>query len=143
MRFSALKIHSLSGWTMFIFGILAIGLGIVGIINPETTLQLLNFDVLERTQRADGDFTITFLIASSMASFNMGVYYVLAALTNWKPFFYWTVPFRLVTFTVFTVAVVNQAAPQGFIGVAAWELIGAIATGAALWYERPQKPATK
>jgi hypothetical protein len=46
------------------------------------------------------------------------------------------VPFRAVTFTVFTLAVVNGVAPAGFIGVAVWELAGAVLTGLALVYER-------
>jgi hypothetical protein len=62
----------------------------------------------------------------------MGVYYVLAALNNMKPFYRWTVPFRCLTFAVFTTAVLTNLAPFRFIGVAAWELAGAIATGLAL-----------
>lgn len=136
MAGSGLGIRSLSGWTMAIFGVLALGLGLVGLINPETTLNLLNFDVTPRVERPDGDFTLTFITASSMASFNMGVYYVLAALHEFRPFYWWTVPFRIVTFTVFTLAVVNEIAPAGFIGVGLWELVGALATGGALLHER-------
>lgn len=133
---SQFRIRNSSSWTMFIFGVLAILLGALGILSPETTLSLLNFEVLDRAERASGDFSLTFLTASSMASFNVGVYYVLAALTNWQPFYRWTVPFRIVTFTVFTLAVLRGIAPVGFIGVAVWELVGALATGAALFYER-------
>lgn len=133
---SQFRIRNSSSWTMFIFGVLAILLGALGILSPETTLSLLNFEVLDRAARASGDFSLTFLTASSMASFNIGVYYVLAALTNWQPFYRWTVPFRMVTFTVFTLAVLRGIAPVGFMGVAVWELVGALATGAALFYER-------
>jgi hypothetical protein len=70
-----------------------------------------------------------------MASFNMGAYYVLAALNDNKQFYRWTVPFRCLTPMVFTVAVLTGLAPVRFLGVAAWELTGAIATGIALWYE--------
>ncbi|MBZ0284552.1 MAG: hypothetical protein K8L97_27685 [Anaerolineae bacterium] len=121
---------------MFIFGLLAAVLGIIGIIRPEFILSVLGFQVIDRTARAAGDYTLVFATASSMASLNMGIYYVLASLTNWKPFYRWTVPFRIVTFTVFTLAVVNGIAPTAFIGVGLWELIGALATGAALFYER-------
>ncbi len=75
------------------------------------------------------------MIASSMASFNIGAYYILAALNDLKPFYKWTVPFRCVTPTVFTIAVLTGLAPARFLGVAAWELTGAIATGLALWQE--------
>ena len=138
---SNLRLRNPSSWTMFIFGVLAVILGAIGLIQPESTLRILGFDVLERGQRAAGDFTVVFLTASSMASFNMGIYYVLAALTNWRPFFLWTVPFRVLTFTVFTLAVAQGVAPTGFIGVGEWELFGALATGGALLYERRKAAA--
>lgn len=136
MNLSELRLRNISSWTMFIFGLLAAVLGVVGLISPENTLNMLSLEVTDRAARPAGDYTLMFVTASSMASLNMGIYYMLAALTNWKPFFWWTVPFRIVTFTVFTLAVANGIAPNGFLGVGAWELIGALATGAALLYER-------
>lgn len=132
---SSLKIRDVSGWTMFIFGVLALLLGLLGLIRPEFLLSLLGFSVLERTGRASGDYTLVFTIASSMASFNMGVYYVLAVLNDLKQFYKWTVPFRCITFTLFTVAALTGLAPLRFIGVGLWELTGATATGIALWRE--------
>ena len=138
MSLSSLKIRTASGWTMFVFGLLALLLGLVGLIKPEFLLALLGFEVLERAQRAAGDYTIVFMTASSMASFNMGVYYVLAALNDLKKFYFWTVPFRAVTFTVFSLVVVAGIAPVRFLGVGIWELTGGIATGLALYFERKQ-----
>ncbi|MBK9926903.1 MAG: hypothetical protein IPP66_16655 [Anaerolineales bacterium] len=117
---------------MLIFGILALLLGILGLIRPEILLSLLGFTVLDRTARAAGDYTLVFMTASSMASVNMGIYYILAALNDVKQFYKWTVPFRCVTFTVFTLAVITGLAPVKFLGVGIWELVGAIATGIAL-----------
>lgn len=127
-----LNIKDASGWTMLIFGILALLLGILGLIRPEILLSLLGFTVLDRTARAAGDYTLVFMTASSMASVNMGIYYILAALNDVKQFYKWTVPFRCVTFTVFTLAVITGLAPVKFLGVGIWELVGAIATGIAL-----------
>ena len=132
---STWKIRDAAGWTMFIFGVLALLLGFLGLIRPELLLSILGFTVLDRVQRVAGDYTLVFMIASSMASFNIGAYYILAALNDLKPFYKWTVPFRCVTPTVFTIAVITGLAPVRFLGVAAWELTGAIATGLALWYE--------
>lgn len=129
------KINDASGWTMFIFGVLALLLGVLGVIRPEILLSLLGFNIIDRASRVTGDYTLVFMTASSMASFNMGVYYVLASLNNLKQFYKWTVPFRCVTFTVFTIAVLTGLAPTGFLGVGIWELTGAIATGIALWLE--------
>jgi Na+-driven multidrug efflux pump len=131
---SRLKIRDAAGWTMFIFGVLALLLGFVGLIRPEALLSILGFPVLDRSARIAGDYTLVFMIASSMASFNIGAYYILAALNDMKQFYKWTVPFRCVTPTVFTIAVLSGLAPVRFLGVAAWELAGAIATGLALWY---------
>jgi Na+-driven multidrug efflux pump len=132
---SKYRIRDASGWTMFIFGVLALLLGLAGILKPEFLLTLLGFTVLERAIRVAGDYTLVFMIASSMASFNMGAYYILAALNDNKQFYRWTVPFRCITPMVFTIAVLSGLAPTRFLGVAAWELTGAIATGIALWYE--------
>jgi Na+-driven multidrug efflux pump len=127
-----MKIRDAAGWTMFIFGVLAFLLGLIGLIRPEILLSILGFEVVERAQRAASDYTIVFMTASSMASFNMGVYYILAALNDVKIFYRWTVPFRVVTFTVFTAVVMTGIAPAPFLGVGLWELTGAVATGIAL-----------
>jgi len=136
-----LKIRDASGWTMFIFGVLAFLLGLIGVVRPEFLLSMLGFEVLSRAQRATGDYTTVFLTASSMASFNIGVYYVLAALNDMKMFYRWTVPFRLVTVTVFVILVITHVAPLKFLGVPAWEFSGALATGIALYSEDRNKHA--
>jgi Na+-driven multidrug efflux pump len=135
MDFKSLKIRDASGWTIFVFGVLALLLGLLGLIRPELILSVMGFNTLERASRAAGDYTLVFVIASSMASFNMGIYYVLASLNNVKAFYGWTVPFRAVTFTVFTLTVITGLAPTAWLGVGLWELTGGIATGLALYFE--------
>ena len=122
-----------AGWTIAVFGVLALLLGALGLIWPEAQLRLLGFEV--PAQRAPGDYTGTFLTASSMASFNMGVYYLLATATEWRSFYRFTVFFRLVTFTVFSLAVLSEVAPGRFFGVALWEGLGAVATAFGLWWD--------
>ena len=131
-----MKIRDASGWTIFIFGVLAFLLGLLGLIRPEILLGILGFEIVERSARASSDYTIVFMTASSMASFNMGVYYILAALNDVQSFYRWTVPFRVVTFVVFTLLVITGAAPVNFFGVGLWELLGSIATGIALAKEK-------
>jgi len=63
---------------MFIFGSLAFPLGLIGLIHPGILLSALGFEVVERTQRAASDYTIVFMSASSIVSFNMSVYYMRA-----------------------------------------------------------------
>ena len=126
--------RSVAGWTIAVFGVLALIMGGVGLLWPETMLSSLGFEV--PATRAPGDHTGTFLMASSMASFNMGVYYLLAAVRDWRPFFRFTVVFRLVTWAVFTVLAVTEVAPARFLAVAVWEGLGAVATGVGLWLDR-------
>lgn len=123
-------IRDASGWSMAIFGAMAAGMGVVGLVSPDTMLALMNLPVI--AHRAEGDLTPAFLTASSMAALNMGVYYVLAARADLRAFYRWTVPFRCLTFLVFTAAGLSGRAPLGFVGIGAWELLGAIATGMAL-----------
>ncbi|MER7500611.1 hypothetical protein AB0L05_12565 [Nonomuraea pusilla] len=125
--------RSFSGWTMAVFGVLAFALGLVGLVAPGVLLTMLGFEVVQ--ERPPGDYTLVYMAASSMAAVNMGVYYVFAASADYTPFFRWTVPFRLVTFTVFTTLVVTGAAPREFFGVGLWEGLGALVTGFALWRE--------
>ncbi|MEU6074926.1 hypothetical protein [Micromonospora sp. NPDC047074] len=125
--------RSAAGWTIAVFGVLALLMGAVGLVWPEALLGMLGFET--PASRAAGDHTGTFLMASSMASFNMGVYYLLATATEWRAFFRFTVVFRLVTFTVFSIAVLADIAPAGFFGVAAWEGVGAVATAVGLWWD--------
>ncbi|MCA9898511.1 MAG: hypothetical protein KC433_09995 [Anaerolineales bacterium] len=124
--------------TMFIFGFLAFVLGVLGLKDHKTLLKQMGFTAVPPQERADHDYTPVFVMTSSMASTNMGIYYMLAALLNVRQFFTWTVPFRVVTFVVFTTAVLKKQAPLKFITVPLWELTGALLTGWALWAERNQ-----
>lgn len=132
---STLGIRDASGWTIFVFGLLALLFGIVSLLRPELLLTTLGFTALDRASRAAGDYTLVFIIASSMAAVNVGAYYILASLNDMKRFYKWTVPFRCLTFLVFTIAVLQGLAPNRFLGVGAWELAGALATGWALLKE--------
>ncbi|MGC3003249.1 hypothetical protein ACPF8X_33975, partial [Streptomyces sp. G35A] len=119
---------------MAVFGVLAAALGAVGLVAPDAQLSMLGLRA--PAERGSGDHTPAFVTASAMAALNMGVYYVLAALADWRAFFRWTVPFRLLTCAVFTAAVAGGRAPEAFIGVAVWEGLGALVTGTALLHER-------
>ncbi|UJR34726.1 hypothetical protein I4U23_027503 [Adineta vaga] len=121
-------LNNISDLTIFIFGLMAILAGLLGLTSPETILNLMNFRVIDRSKRQDGDYTIVFLTCSSMASFNMGVYYLVAAWNQWTTFYQFTIVFRLITVTIFILAVKNGHAPRGLIGVAMWELMGALIT---------------
>jgi hypothetical protein len=134
--------RSAAGWTIAIFGVMAVVFGIVGLVSPDATLSGLGFETLDPSERASGDYTRVYVAASSMASLNMGVYYLVATYTEWRPFFRFTVPFRLLTFAVFSTLVLLEVAPGRFFGVALWEGIGAVATGIALYYDSRRAPVS-
>ena len=129
-------IRNVSSLVMLISGIVALLLGVIGIVEPDVVLRLSGFEVVENSERASHDYTLIFILASSVVSMNIGVYYTLAALSNLKEFYGWTVAFRCVTFILLAVGVLSGYAPAGLLIVAFWELAGAIATGIALYYER-------
>lgn len=70
---------------MAVFGVLAGALGAVGLVSPTTQLSLPG--LAAPGERAAGDFTPAFMTAPSMAALDMGVYYVPAALADWRSFF--------------------------------------------------------
>lgn len=139
MYFTFSSPKGIAAWTIAIFGVLALILGAIGLVYPESMLIQLGFDIAPRSLRPGTDFTLVFITTSSMASFNMGIYYLLAACSQLKSFFAWTVPFRILTFTIFSMLIITNAAPLKFLTIAGWELLGALATGTALWYENKNK----
>ncbi|PZM91922.1 MAG: hypothetical protein DIU79_12335 [Actinobacteria bacterium] len=128
--------RSIPGWTVAGFGATALVLGAIGLAFPEALLAVLGFETLPAASRASGDYTRVFLASSAVASLNMGVYYLVAAVTDWRPFFAFSVVFRMVTCVVFTALVVADVAPARFLAVALWEGVGGVVTAAAIWYER-------
>jgi hypothetical protein len=115
--------QSHAGYSIAIFGALALLLGVASLIEPEVML---------RSAGAPTTHPELFVRISAMAATNMGVYYLLAAAAETRAFFVWTVPFRVLTASVFTSMVVAGIAPTGMLGVAAWEFAGAVATAIAL-----------
>jgi hypothetical protein len=133
---STYSIRNVSSLVMLISGIAALLVGVIGVVEPGVVLSLLGLEVVDGPQRASHDYTFFFILVLSVVSMNVGVYYTLAALSNLKEFYTWTVAFRCLTFVLFTVGVLSGYAPMRLLIVAFWELIGAIATGTALGYER-------
>ena len=136
MTVSNYGIRNVSSLVMLISGIAALLVGVIGVVEPDAVLFLLGFEVVDGSQRASHDYTSIFIIVSSVVSMNVGVYYALAALGNLKEFYSWTIAFRCVTFVLFTISILSGYAPTSLLIVAFWELVGAIATGAALGYEQ-------
>ena len=56
--------------TMFIFGLLAFILGVLGLTKPKTLLKQMGFRAIDREERGEDDYTHIFVMTSSMASTN-------------------------------------------------------------------------
>ena len=126
------KVKSISGMTMLVFGALIACMGILGLAAPQLLFEIIFYQALSRP-----DFPAElFIRASSQASMAMGIYYILAALTNNQAFYRWSVPVRGMNFLVFTAMVLFLSAPITWLLVASLELLGALATGFALRKER-------
>ena len=124
---------NLSRWMTLAFGVMALLLGMVGILRPELVLLQLGLGAAER---AGHHYTLVLFLASSVLSLIMGGYNILGAFNNLERYDPWTVPFRGLAFTVFTIGVLIHLAPARFMLVAARELVGAVAAGVAVYYQR-------
>jgi hypothetical protein len=124
------KINGVPGITMMVFGVLIAATGLVGLFSPRLLFSMLGF-----VSPVHGIYVEIFARASSQASLAMGAYYILAATTNNQAFYRWSVPVRVVNFSVFT-GMVLAGAPVRWMLVACLELAGALATGLALRKEK-------
>merc|ERR1712008_330113 len=92
----------------------------------------LGIEPVPDEMRSPSDFTLLFIRMSSMAAINMGVYYCYTAYHDVTRFFEITVPFRLLTFTIFFTLYLTGKGPRGVAQVAVREALGALWTGYAI-----------
>jgi hypothetical protein len=125
--------RSASGWTVSVFGVLALIMGVLGLISPDIQFGMMGFEILDK--RPPGDYTPAVVATTSIAAVNMGVLYLLGVAKDWPGFIAFTVAARLFMCAGFIVLIVAGKAPDAFIGAALWEGLGAAATGAAMWWD--------
>jgi len=90
--------------TMFVFGALTVIMGLLGLAAPQFLLSILALDAARTGLSIE--VTKIFAMASSEASLAMGCYYLVAVATNFRSFYVWSVPFRVVNFVVSTSMVI-------------------------------------
>ncbi|MFT8365040.1 MAG: hypothetical protein ABF623_04150 [Gluconobacter cerinus] len=132
----ALLPFGLTDWTIVIYGLLALVLGMIGLIKPDLQLRMMGIEPPER--RAEGDLTLASFGASSVAAINMGVLYTLGTLLHWHGFPIFTLYARSLMGIGFLFMMATGRVPAQFKGAAIWEFSGVIITGAAMlwsaWY---------
>jgi len=116
---------SIAAITIFVFGITSLYAGCNGLLYPQSLLKSLNLPNEDATEQT--------ALAMALAAIAMGLYYPLAAYQGNRPFFFLTVPMRLLTATVFWRNGGSWKAP------AVWEGLGAVLTGLALLWESRRK----
>ena len=128
-------LRSKTGWTIGVFGAGTVLLGWVGLIWPGVIIGVLGLEVRPAAARG-------LVYAIAIASQSMGVYYLLAASQQWRPFFLATVPMRFLNFLVILFVCAAGLVPRNLLLIAAWEILGALATACTLWLERGSRESS-
>ncbi|KAK3324905.1 hypothetical protein B0H66DRAFT_547008 [Apodospora peruviana] len=118
LKGSDIRGSTTSAYTILIFGASCLAAGVSSLLNPESVLEPLGLD----------QSAIPAMRGNALAAIAMGIYYSLAAYQSNRLFFIATVPMRLLTTSVFW--------SQGWNATALWEGSCALATAAALLWER-------
>lgn len=119
-------------WTIVIYGLLALILGVIGLAKSDLQFRMMGIEPAQR--REEGDLTLASFGASSVAAINMGVLYTVGTLLHWRGFPIFTLYARSLMGIGFIFMMATGRAPRQFKGAAIWEFAGVIITGAAmLW----------
>jgi hypothetical protein len=124
--------HSVAGWTVGAAGLIALTMGVVGLVAPESQRRALGL----ADPAAGGEHLTAVLASTSAASVNNGLLYVLAVAKGWSWFPGYTVVARVLMGTGLAVRVATGRAPRSFAAAAVWEGLGAALTAGAIWWDR-------
>ncbi|WAS92952.1 hypothetical protein [Nannocystis punicea] len=123
----------MSGWSVAVFGVLALLLGLLGLLSPDSQFDMMGFELVD--QRAPGDYTPGVVATTSIAAINMGILYVLGVALAWPGFVAFTVGARLFMCVGFVALMAAGRAPDVFVGAAIWEGVGAAITAVAMAWD--------
>ncbi|WP_434422240.1 hypothetical protein [Nannocystis pusilla] len=125
--------RSFSGWSVAVFGVLAVLLGLLGLLSPDSQFDMMGFERVDH--RGPGDYTPTVVATTSIAAINMGALYVLGVALAWPGFIAFTVAARLFMCLGFVALMAAGRAPDVFVGAAIWEGLGAAITAAGMAWD--------
>jgi hypothetical protein len=109
-------------------------MGVFGLIDPDTQAQMMGFPSVP--VRPSGDHTATLLMITSLATINTALLYLIGAVRSWPGFLVWVLAARFLMGAGLGALALSGTAPVEFIGAAVWEWAGALAIGAAGWWDR-------
>ena len=118
-------------WTVAASGAVALAMGVAGLLAPNRQVSLMGFDGTESAKTATPLLTV-----SSLAAVNTGLLYLLGSTRGWAGFPAFTVRARLLMGGgLFALAAAGRS-PKAFNAGAAWEVVGAGITAAAISWDR-------
>ena len=124
--------HTKAGWTVGAAGVVAIALGVIGLVNQDGQLRALGVD--PATVAADDPLRIT-LTSSSVASVNNGAAFVLGVAKSWPWYPHLTVATRTAQAVGFLAKIATGRAPKSHLSAVIWEAGGAAITAVAIWLD--------
>ncbi len=131
---------SLTGRTVLVLGVLALSMGLLGLVNPAAQFALMGFQLV--TERGPGDYTPALLTITSLASVNVAILYLVGAVKAWPGFVLCAIITRLGMAAALTTLVLTGRGPNAFAGAAAWEGLGAAVLVLTSGWERKKRQTT-
>lgn len=125
--------RSRAGWTVGAAGLIALGLGVAGLVNQDAQLRAVGLDPGEYPH--DDPLRVT-MATSSVAAINNGAVYLVGTARSWPWFPALTVAARSAQAVLFLSRIARGRAPRAYLGAAIWEAAGAAITAAAMVWDR-------
>jgi len=125
--------HTKAGWTVGAAGLIAVTLGVIGLVSQDSQLRALGVD--PGRIPADDPLRIT-LTSSSVASINNGAAFVLGVAKAWPWFPHFTIATRSAQAIGFLAKIATGRAPKSHMSAVIWEAGGAAITAGAIWLDR-------
>jgi len=125
--------RSKAGWTVGAAGLIALTLGVAGLVNQDSQLRALGVD--PKAIPADDPLRVT-MTSSSVAAVNNGAAFMMGVAKSWPWFPHFTVATRAAQAVGFLARIATGRAPRSYLSAAIWEAGSAALTAGAILLDR-------